>query len=272
MKKLPFLLVLICAASLVANVTTAQQTKPTQNVDEKADKLLHQMSDLLGNSKSFTLNTKEVHDKIRESGKKVQAKVSREIAVRRPDGFWSHVISQAPDKSRDLLLWYDGKTITLQSDKEKVYARTKMPPTIDEALDYISDTLNVPTPVADIFYSTPYEAFIGPDTTGKYVKLDKVDGKSCHQLAFQNPILDWRIWIAAGDQALPCKLELTYKLDYGSPKIAITYLNWNFAPQLAENKFSHQPPADYNKIKIIGRVPMEEKPAGANTQTQENQQ
>jgi hypothetical protein len=271
MKRLIFLLLFFSVSLPMVGV--AQQTAPAKTVDERSDQLLRKMSDLLANAGSMTLKVKEVRDKIRATGEKIQVRNLRDIAVRRPDGIWIRAVSQTPDQSRDYSLWYDGKTLTLQSDKEKVYAHTKMPPTIDEAFDFAGSTLNLPTPMADILYSSPYDAFMSAETTGGYVKLDKVEEKSCHELAFQNPVVDWRIWIADGDQPLPCQLEITYKLDEGSPKINMTFLDWNLSPQLAADLFTHQPPANYQRIKIIGRVPVEEEqPAGANPQTQENQQ
>ncbi len=266
MKRMPYFLIAILFAAF-GIAFGAEQTAPAKTVDDKADQLLHKMSDLMANAKSFTFRTKEIHDRIRPSGKKVEVQVSRESAVRRPDGAWMHAITQASDQSRELSVWYDGKTLTLQSDKEKVYAHTKMPPTLDEAFDFVGSTLNIPTPMADVLYSSPYDAFMSPDTTGGYVKLDKVGGMSCHQLAFQNSIVDWTIWIADGERPLLCKLEITYKSDAGSPKASMTFLDWNFEPKIAGDKFTHQPPADYRRIQIIGRAPMEQ---AAQTQTQEN--
>ena len=40
------------------------QTAEAPNVDAKADKLLRGMSDLLGNSKSFSFKTVEAHDRL----------------------------------------------------------------------------------------------------------------------------------------------------------------------------------------------------------------
>src|SRR4030095_8407310 len=141
---------------------------------------------------------------------------------------------------------------------------TKVPPTIDETLDFMGSTLDIPTPMGDVLYSSAYDSFTSPDTIGKYVRLTKVEGKPCHELACQNSIRDWRMWIADGQQPVLCKLEITYKKDYGAPKISMTFLDWNLAAQLADNQFAHVPPADYHKIQIIGRVPMQnQQPAGA---------
>jgi hypothetical protein len=184
---------------------------------------------------------------------------------------WIHASAKAPDQSRELGLWYDGKTILLQSDNEKVYAQTKMPPTIDEALDYLGSTLKLPTPMGDVLYSSPYDAYMSEDTTARYVKLTKVEGKSCHELDFQNPILDYKIWVADGEQAVPCKLEIVYKLDYKSPKFSMTFHDWNFRPEFTADRFTHVPPTNFQKIQIVGRVPLEEEPSSEDEKTtQEN--
>jgi hypothetical protein len=263
----PFVLLVVVLGVTMA----AEQTKKSNKVDKKADQLLRQMSDVLANAKTFTFRTKGVEERVRADGTKVAAEVQREVVVRRPNGVWVHASVKAPDQSRELNIWYDGKTISLQSDNEKVYARTKVPPTIDETLDYLGSTLNLPMPVGDVLYSSPYDAYMTDDTTAKYLKLTSVEGKSCHELSFQNPVLDYKIWVAEAEQSVPCKLEINYKLDYKSPKYSITFYDWNFAPQIAENRFTHEPPAGFHKIQIIGRVPLDEQPASkTETQTQEN--
>ncbi len=256
------LIALFCASPAWSEVTAAG-TK----LDPKADQLLRSMSDLHGKSNNFTFRTSEVHDRMRPTGKMVQAQVTRQATVHRPDGLMFRASVKAPDAERELGLWYDGKTLTLQSDKEKVYSRTKMPPTIDDAIDYAGEYLDMPMPMADVFYSSPYDAMMSPDTTGGYVKLEKIGEKSCHQLAFQNSVVDWRIWIAEGDQPLLCQLEITYKLDEGKPKALMTFMDWNFAPEIAADTFAHQPPADFAKIKIIGRVPLNEEQPQTQPQT-----
>src|SRR5687767_11761156 len=114
MKGLTFILTFLCATALVIS-GGAQQTQPqtmaTAKMDKKSDQLLHSMSNLLGNAKNFTFHTKETHDRVQPTGKIVQVSVQREVAVRRPDGIWMHAVTQAKDQSRELRLWYDGKTV-----------------------------------------------------------------------------------------------------------------------------------------------------------------
>jgi hypothetical protein len=272
MKRLILFLFILCAVTFAIQASAQQtqeqpRTTPEIQIDKKADDLMHRMSDLLANAKDISFRTKGTEEKIGADGKKVAVPVTRELILRRPDRAWIHIVAQAPDRTRDLTIWYDGKALTMQSDKEKVYAHTKMPPTLDDAFDFVGSTLNLPTPMADLLYSDAYDAFFSDDTVGGYVKLDKVEGVSCHQLAFKNRLINWRIWIAEGKEPKPCKLELTYKQDEGAPVYSLTFLDWNFAAQIADGQFTHEPPAGYQRIKIIGRVPIAD---GSPAQTQEN--
>ena len=56
--------------------------------------------------------------------------------------------------------------------------------------------------------------------------------------------------------------------------LALTFLDWNLNAQIAETQFTHVPPTDFRRIKIIGRVPLEdsatEQDSKTQTQTQEN--
>ena len=195
-------------------------------------------------------------------------KGSRDVILNRPDKLrMKYVYEGSPQKS--LNFWYDGTTATLESPLEKVYARTKMPPNLDDMLDYAGITLDTPMAMADLFYSSPYESYMSPETSGTYVKLEQIGKLSCHQLAFQSPLIDYRIWVADGSKSFPCQIELIYKMDEGSPKTLISFSDWNFSPAVAADTFAHEPPADFKKIKIVAKVPVEDPSTQTQPQTQE---
>ena len=55
---------------------------------------------------------------------------------------------------------------------------------------------------------------------------------------FEHPGIDYEMWIRDGEQPLPCKLLLTYKLDEGAPKSVLTFSGWDVAPDFAPELFS----------------------------------
>ena len=240
-KIIPVILIVLCVG-LLANAEN-------KNIDPKADELLHKMSDTLANVSSFSVSTSETHDRHKRSGKTGQLNFSRQIILQRPGGLWMHAVGV---KGGEASVWYDGKLLTLQSDVEKVYASVEMPPTLDEAIDYAATNLDLPMPMADLFYSSPYDSLMSDDTQGSYVNTEKIEGKDCAQLAFQNAHVDWRIWIVEGEKTVPCRLEITYKEEPGQPKSIMTFRDWNFAPKIDAGQFTHKAPEDYEQIPVFG--------------------
>ncbi len=129
-----------------------------------------------------------------------------------------------------------------------------MPPTLDDAIDRAAATLDVPMPMADVFYSSPYDAFVGQDTRSSYIQIEKIENVDCALLSFQDQEVDWRMWIAESNKPVLCRLEITYKNEPGQPKSVMTFRNWNFDPAVNADVFAHTPPEGYAQIPILGYV------------------
>jgi len=218
-------------------------------VEPKADALLRSMSDLLAKTQTLRFTTEEHHERLRRNGERVNLDFSREATVRRPNGLRFDIKSG----ERSGLLVYDGKKISFEGNAKKVWAQTAVPPTIDQAMDYIGTRLGIPMPMADILYSSPYDALVGDGTTGKYVGVEKIAGNSCHHLSFQDKVVDYDVWVRDGEQALPCQIELHYKLDAGEPVSRITFKDFDLSPSVSDSAFAFTAPADYRRIRVVGR-------------------
>ena len=92
-----------------------------------------------------------------------------------------------------------------------------MPESIDKTFDVISERYGIILPMGDLIYSSPENALIGPKTTGGWMGREDVDGVSCDHLAFQDVGADWQIWIPASGDALPKRLQVTFKKRKGEP-------------------------------------------------------
>jgi hypothetical protein len=225
----------------------------SQNVDAtKGEAFLKQMSEKLAASKSFSFSTTELQDKIGADGKKAQLKFSRDALVRRPDGVWTHFQGE-----RDWKLWYDGKFLTIVSDKDKIFVQRATPKTIDETMDFIAERFDMDLPMSDILYSSPYEAFMAGGSKGGFVGVEQIEGASCSHLSYQNKAVAWHLWINEKD-SLPCKLQIQYKETEGQPVSEITFRNWNLAANVKENAFAFNIPAGYERIPILERVRLKE--------------
>jgi hypothetical protein len=213
----------------------------------KGDAMLKQMSQTLASAQSFSYRTEQVNDRVKRTNEKVTERFERNTTVRRPNQIAFTDTGQDHNASG----WYDGKHLTIVSNKEKVWVRGPMPATLDEALDYISAEYAVQIPTADLLYSNPYDALMTADTTGGWVKVDKVGERTCEHLSYQQSVVDWQIWLTEDDRRLPCQFQVTYKQEPGQPVMRITFFDWNTSPSIPDATFTPTIPDGYNRIKIM---------------------
>jgi hypothetical protein len=216
------------------------------------------MSDKLAAAQSFSVSTKEFHDRLKPNGQRVEINVTRDVALNRPSRFWTKYSGD-----RDFEFWYDGKLLTGISPAKKIYVQHDMPPTIDETLDTLAQRLNLDLPMSDVLYSSPYEAFIDDQTKGGFTGKEDINGSSCNHLNYSSPRVDWQLWIN-DESSLPQRLELKYKSEKGVSFYKINFSNWNLKPQLKQNLFQSVIPQGYVKIPILERVANSQQPQTSN--------
>lgn len=214
----------------------------------RGKEIVREMSDLLEKTNAFTVSTDEIHERVRRTGEVDTLRFSRDMTVRRPDRAWFHM--KAAD--RELEGWYDGDSLTLVSAGKKMWAQAPMPPTLDEAMDYLATEYGLPVPMADLVYRSPYEALITDETQGGWVGVEEAGGQTCDHLAFQEETVDWEIWVPQEGEPLPCQLRITYKQLPAQPKSTITFHDWNLDPQIDEGRFTARVPEDFQRIRVVG--------------------
>lgn len=227
----------------ICNVVLSQNADPA-----KGELLLKAMSRKLAEAKSFSFSTIEFHDRFKPSGEKVQINVTRDVIVRRPNGFWTKYSGD-----RDFEFWYDGKLLTGISNERKIYIQREMPATLDEAMDMLAQRLNLDLPMSDILYSSPYDAFMDAQTQGGFKGNEKIESSTCSHLAYTGASVDWELWINEKD-SLPCKLEMKYKAEKGVSFYRITFSKWNLKPQVKPDAFASKVPDGYVRIPMLERV------------------
>lgn len=240
---LPLLLGLVVVAGTGCNRT--QQTLTPEAASAKGDALLREMSKNVSAIQTFAFSVDEVRQNPGRSGTTAERRVTRHVIVRRPN----NAAFTGKGDNGDTAGWYDGKQVTLVSHRDKVWARGPMPPTLDEALDFLSAEYDVQMPTADLLYSSPYDAFMTKDTTGGWVDTQTIGDRSCEHLSYRQAVVDWEIWLTT-DRALPCRLKVTYKLNPGQPSTTVTYHELE-TPQVTDETFKPTVPEDYQRIKIL---------------------
>jgi len=237
---LPFLLAIVLMAGSGCN---RQQSLTPEAASAKGDALLKEMSKNVSSLQTFAYTVDERRQK---PGAKGERTVTRHVTVRRPN----KVAFTGKGDAGDTAGWYDGKQLTLVSHRDKVWARGPMPPTLDEALDFLSNEYDVQMAAADLLYSSPYDAFMTKDTVGGWVDTQKIGDRDCEHLAYRQPVVDWELWLSS-DRKLPCQLKVTYKQVPGSPSTLVTYRGGVETNQVTDDTFVPKVPDGYQRIKIL---------------------
>jgi hypothetical protein len=218
-------------------------------IEPRADKHLKAMSDYLAGLKTFSFQAEEFFDDVQDDGLKIQLSNQRRVTVRRPDRLAGETAGDTSNSS----YVYDGKAITVVDRAHKTYAVEKVPDTIDAMIDDLHERFGVDRPLSDFLFADPYKVLTEHVQSGAYVGLHHVGKTKCHHLAFRQRILDWQIWIDAGERPLPRKLLITFKRQADEPQYTALLHRWDVNPKVADEAFAFEPPAGFRKVDFLQR-------------------
>ena len=252
-----------CTALLLLGVgTTAAQNAPaagaaknaptpnaTAAVDPAAVAALEKMGAALRSRNVFTLNADVTKEDVLGTGEKLQFAGTLDIRARRPDRFRISAVSDIQDRQ----IYYDGKSLTVYAPRLGVYGTIAAPATIAQTLNVARARYDIELPLADLFTWGTDNSAAARLTSGFLVRPESIGGRTCNHYAFRQENVDWQIWIAADEPALPCKLVITNTEDDSRPQYTAV-MRWDFPATIAENVFTFAPPASSNKIVIVDRA------------------
>jgi hypothetical protein len=233
---------------MISPVWSAEAPKKAKapDIESKAGEVLKQMCDYLKNLQQFSVQAEITEDVLLTSGQRIQYARSVEASVRRPDRLRAESVGDTDDRQ----LIYDGKTITLLDKTKNFYTTIPAPGDIDAALEHAVQAFNLRAPLADLIYTKSYEYLTEGALSGFYVGQSKVQGITCHHLAFREKDIDWQIWIEDGQTPVPRKFLITDKKTHGLQFTAV-FTKWNTSPQLEDGLFTFVAPEKAEKIDIL---------------------
>lgn len=236
----------LIAGALGASVAFAATEKKEEEgvIDPKADAALKKMGAYLSGLKSFRVESETADEKVTTDGQKIQELKTSTITVLRPGSMRIDRVGPMGHST----LRADGKQSSLYNKEKNVYALGNAPSTLDQAIDQLREKFMIDAPGGDFMISKPYEELIDGLQTGHYIGLEPIDGKMAHHLAITEKDVDWQIWIADGEQAVPLRYVITSKDMPGAPQFTIRMSNWEPNVQVSPDTFAFTPPPGAKKI------------------------
>jgi hypothetical protein len=232
-------------------VNACGSTEPATDADRLARgrQLVQRMSARLAAVNVVTVTTTETRDRVHAAGRKESVSQTGVYTMRRPDRFYTKMTGGLGLES-----WYNGKTITIASHPEKVFAQAPMPDTIDRTLDALAERYDMALPLSDLFYASPEKALLADTTTGGYVGVENVGATQCVHLAFKDIGIEWELWLPAQGDPLPKRFKVVQTRRTGQPVVDVTFTEWNLAPQVTDATFVPKVPGDYEGIAVLQRA------------------
>jgi len=240
-------MVLLAAAIRISTASPQNSHGQPTGMQPEAQQLLRRMGDYLAAQKQFAVNTENSIEVVLKSGQKIQFDGPATAVVSRPNKMRAHRRSDLFNQE----FIYDGKSLTLYSPKEKLYATTAAPGTVDEMLDFAREKLDIVAPASEFLYKNVAEQMLKGATSGFVVGQSIVAGVKCTQLAFRSEEFDWQVWVEDGARPVPRKFILTSKKVAGEPQMAVLMKSWDLAPKVSADEFSFTAPKDAKKIDFL---------------------
>jgi hypothetical protein len=251
-RAIPAVLLVVFLADVPAGTQTPRMPAPKR--DEQAMALLKRMADFLSQAQRFSVIVDIGFDVVQDSGQKIEFGEIRKMVISRPDRARIDITKRDGATSGFI---FDGKEIAVFNTRENVYATAAKPGTLDEAIDYFINDLDMRLPLAELFSSELAETLPAKVRAAYYVEPASIAGVSCDHLAFRGDQADIQLWIAQGDQPLPRRQVITYKNAAGQPQFWAQFSEWNLSPDIPDSLFAFTPPEGSAKIAFTARKPVQ---------------
>ena len=234
-----------CAAALIAALMLhgPVQAQNTDDADkQQALNALTNMGAYLRGLNQIQLTADSTTDRVLTDGQAIQFSHKIELSAQRPNHLFSRVISSQSDRE----LFYNGKTVTLYSKQTGYYATVPAPATIHELVDDLENRYGMELPLTDLFTWGTDKGQLAKITSAATVGDETIGGKTCTHYAYRQPGVDWQLWVAKGNQPLPCKVVITGLNDEARPQHSVTY-NWS---KFGNVSYDFTPPAGSKPIAL----------------------
>lgn len=237
------------ALALLLGATTAG-AQPA-GIDPDATLLLRRSMEYLGGLQRFSVESDNSLEVILTSGQKLEFDTAAKTTVRRPDRLRAERMGERDRQ----VLYYDGTSLTVSLPATRHYATAPAPKSLDGALDFARENLNLVTPASDLLATNAYERLTQDLQSAFIVGPSVVAGERATQIAFRGPEVDFQVWVKDGAQPLPLKYVITTKTMSSMPAFSVTLRKWNLEPKVPDSLFKYTASADSQEIDMLTTSP-----------------
>lgn len=227
-------------------------------LDQQAIDALNAMGAYLRMLRQFEVSADTSTDIVLDNGQNAALLGHTVLKVKRPDRLRAEITGNGNVRG----LVYDGHEFTTFNEKKGYFTRNDAPSTLDGLVRELANTWRIEAPLAELFYWGNGKDDSAAITAARVLGVEKVDTRWCTHYAFQQPGVNWEMWIEQGRRPLPCHLVVTDTTQPSRPRHEVTY-QWNLAPSFVASTFVFHPKAGAKQTEL--------KPAAARPSFEEAQ-
>ncbi len=227
--------VLLAPSSLTAEEETAPAPDPV------AIDLVTQSAEFLAAQENLLMNWFVSFDVVVEGREKITYLRSGYNLLSRGDGFYSFL--EREDGPREY--FYDGTTFTLSIPDKKAYVSAPFDRGYVALIETLRNEYDLALPIWELLTPKSREELLDGVEAAAYLGTTLFAGREAHHLAFAEYERDWQIWISTDpDRPVPLLIVGTDPYSQGWPQYRAYFTDWDFAPDVAEGRFTFSPEAE----------------------------
>jgi hypothetical protein len=193
-----FFLFLLLALPALSQTEQGVEVKDAPRIDPESMSDLVESLEFLSKAGSFSFTAEVEYDALQGNGERIEFGGVRKITVVRPDKLRVDIVER--DGTKKVFI-FDGKEIYYSDLEKNVYASVPRPGNINQAVNYFTQTLQMPLPLGQLISS----GVSGMVKKEIYAGVRRaIDDKQvlCDHLAFRTKNIDFQVWIASeGDRS-----------------------------------------------------------------------
>jgi hypothetical protein len=246
--------VLVLAAALAPLTGFATTATTTQNNDVEPDAMaaLMRMATALADAERFSVTADISYDVVQRWGQKIEFGSVRRVTVRRPDRLRADVVDRDGTRTG---ITFDGRAISVFLPDRRVYAVAPRAGSLDDALTYFVEQLDMRLPGRELFSSDLPQRLQARVESARVVGMETVRHVRCVHLALRADDVDIQVWTQAEGTPLLRRLVITYRQVVGQPEFRADLTDWNLSPEVPDALFDFTPPAGAERIPFVARKP-----------------
>lgn len=243
-----FRIVIAAIALLIFTGASTLASAGENQKDPRALEVLNKMAAYSGSIDQFVLKGEVFADARLDAGLIVSNPSEIVIKVDRPGSLFMQGFDGIDTKQ----IYIHEGMLTLYNSETNFFARAKVPDSIDEAMQFMIDSLDLEMPLAEvIFANSAIELVSDQDTIMYLTDKSRIAGVDCHHIAVRGEEIDLQLWIEEGDQPTVRKMAMSMKWEGGSPR-RTALMKMSKKEKLDSKAFEFTPPEGAQEIKFVG--------------------